>query len=203
MTENEEPAVGGCGWRETKKRRARDAMHRAAVELVAEHGAAHVTTEMIAERAGVSPRTFFNYWGSKEAAVLGVSHDRGAQAAGLLRARPADEPPHESVRAVMREMTASVLDDPRLRAAKRAAIEREPQIQQLSGRAMVALTGELTDALAERLEGPDARDRALLIVQLAYTASRCAFSLSMTRGTPAREELDRVFALLDAGEIVV
>jgi AcrR family transcriptional regulator len=42
------------------------AIRRAAIELGLEHGYSHVTVEMICEASMVSPRTFFNYFGSKE-----------------------------------------------------------------------------------------------------------------------------------------
>lgn len=47
------------------------AIHRAAHELVTAHGLAQTTVEAIASQAGVSKRTFFNYFATKEDAVLG------------------------------------------------------------------------------------------------------------------------------------
>ena len=45
---------------------------RGAIELALEHGYEHVTVDMICDVAGISQRTFFNYVGSKEGAVLGM-----------------------------------------------------------------------------------------------------------------------------------
>src|SRR5690625_8011977 len=83
--------VNSGGLRERKKRAARIETHRAALELVAERGLGGVTVEMIAERAGISPRTFFNHWATKEAALLGVVCTDAAGIGGALRARPAEE----------------------------------------------------------------------------------------------------------------
>lgn len=58
--------------RERKRTDTFKALHDAAAELVLEHGLNNVTVDEIADRAGVSPRTFFNYFPSKEDAVLGV-----------------------------------------------------------------------------------------------------------------------------------
>jgi AcrR family transcriptional regulator len=42
-----------------------------AVALALEHGLEHVTVEMICGASKVSPRTFFNYFGTKDNAILG------------------------------------------------------------------------------------------------------------------------------------
>lgn len=48
------------------------AIHRAAASLVLEEGPAETTIDAIAEMAGISRRTFFNYFSTKEDAVLGL-----------------------------------------------------------------------------------------------------------------------------------
>lgn len=45
-------------------------LHAAAATLVREKGVAATTIDEIAERANVSRRTFFNYYDSKEDAIL-------------------------------------------------------------------------------------------------------------------------------------
>ena len=59
------------GLRERKKRARREALIDATHRLVAEHGLDAVTVEAICEEAGVSARTFFNYFETKDDAVLG------------------------------------------------------------------------------------------------------------------------------------
>lgn len=60
------------GLRERKKRARREALIDATHRLVAEHGLDAVTVDAICAEAGVSPRTFFNYFESKDDAVLGI-----------------------------------------------------------------------------------------------------------------------------------
>lgn len=63
---------GDLTWREQKKLLTRKALHDAARRLVLAHGVNATTVEEICAEAGVSPRTFFNYFPSKAAAALGL-----------------------------------------------------------------------------------------------------------------------------------
>lgn len=60
------------GLRARRRRETTEAIERSAVELVMRHGFDRVTVDMICEAAAISQRTFFNYAGSKERAVLGI-----------------------------------------------------------------------------------------------------------------------------------
>lgn len=59
------------GLRERKRRATRRAIQLAVLELVGERGLDAVTIDEISRVADVSPRTFFNYFTSKEEALLG------------------------------------------------------------------------------------------------------------------------------------
>lgn len=63
----------GIGLRERQRRETLHQLHEAALALALEGGLHAATVDAIAERAGVSRRTFFNYHPSKEDAILGVS----------------------------------------------------------------------------------------------------------------------------------
>lgn len=59
------------GLRERKRLATRRAIQLAAVELASERGFDKVTIDEISHLANVSPRTFFNYFPSKESAIIG------------------------------------------------------------------------------------------------------------------------------------
>ncbi|WP_146168996.1 TetR/AcrR family transcriptional regulator [Actinoplanes italicus] len=59
------------GRREIKRRQTRLALITAALRLADERGVDRVTTEEISAAAEVSPRTFFNYFATKEHALVG------------------------------------------------------------------------------------------------------------------------------------
>ncbi len=84
--------VVGMGLRERKKQETRAALSWAAIRLIVERGADNVLVEDIASAAGVSPRTFNNYFSSKGEAVASRHLDRIGRMADDLRDRPAGEP---------------------------------------------------------------------------------------------------------------
>ena len=59
------------GLRERKRRATRLAIQQAALRIALDEGLAAVTVDEVSRRADVSPRTFFNYFPNKEAAILG------------------------------------------------------------------------------------------------------------------------------------
>lgn len=62
--------TGAGSLRQRQKEEARNAIHLAALDLFEEQGVAATTVQQVADRVGISPRTFFRYYKSKEQAVL-------------------------------------------------------------------------------------------------------------------------------------
>ncbi len=85
------------GLRERKKVATRHALGIAAMRLAIRHGLDNVLVEDIAEAAGVSARTFNNYFASKYEAICALDFDRAMRIGEALRSRPPGEPLWESV----------------------------------------------------------------------------------------------------------
>lgn len=81
-----------AGLRERKKLDTRRALSDAALKLALEGGFDAVTREAIADLAGVSLRTFNNYFSGKYEALAYRQSERLRRSIDVLRARPADEP---------------------------------------------------------------------------------------------------------------
>lgn len=189
------PAAAELGLREQKKRRTRLDMHKAAIELVAEHGLSAVTAQMIAQRAGVSTRTFFNHWSTKESAILGVIGDEGPRAVASLREKLEVMTVRQALHAVMRDGIANVPVDPELRDLKKRVMAKEPSLQSMSTGNLQAMQAELVDVLAESLDGEHARDHAEIMVQVGFALTRSAFSIAMRRGIDPVRAFDQVVAV--------
>ncbi|MFJ9032184.1 TetR/AcrR family transcriptional regulator [Streptomyces sp. NPDC102274] len=79
------------GLRERKKQATRVALREAALRLALERGPDNVRVDDIAEAAGVSPRTYNNYFSSRDQAIVAaITAERESRVAAAVAARPAD-----------------------------------------------------------------------------------------------------------------
>lgn len=87
--------------RELNKAATRQNITDAALGLLRTNGPGNFTAEDIAEAAGISRRTFFNYFSSTDAALAAITHSFLDNAIQQLRLRPAGEPILESAQAAL------------------------------------------------------------------------------------------------------
>jgi AcrR family transcriptional regulator len=92
--------------RERKRTKTRLMIQAEALRLFAEKGYSETTVEEVADAAAISPRTFFRYFPSKEDVVIWDEYD--PLVPELLQARPDEEPPIETLRAVIRQALTSL-----------------------------------------------------------------------------------------------
>jgi AcrR family transcriptional regulator len=100
----QEPTTAVPSRREQNKAATRQAITDAALELLRGKGPGNFTVEDIAEAAGISRRTFFNYFSSTEAALASVTNGFLDHALQQFRLRPAGEPILESARIALMQL---------------------------------------------------------------------------------------------------
>jgi AcrR family transcriptional regulator len=76
-------------------------IERTAIRLFLEQGFEATTIEQIATAAGISRRSFFRYFGTKEDILLGRLASQGPELQSALEARPMSEGPWEALRAAL------------------------------------------------------------------------------------------------------
>ncbi|WKX16763.1 TetR/AcrR family transcriptional regulator [Streptomyces sp. HUAS CX7] len=149
---SEKGAAGG-GLRERKKRATRAALAEAAVRLAAEHGTEKVTVEAISAAAGVSVRTFFNYFDSRDDAFVVVDADAGARMRRAVLDAPAELSPLEALREAMAAELAEAEQQHELWRLHAKVLHASPHLLARGVGAHMAAEADLADAIAERLRG--------------------------------------------------
>jgi AcrR family transcriptional regulator len=98
------------GLRERKRTETRNKLETAAVTLVLRDGLEHATLDAICEAADVSNRTFFNYFESKEDAIVGAKyvHVTDEAIADVLREHNGEAPAEVVVRLIFRVLDPSI-----------------------------------------------------------------------------------------------
>lgn len=171
------------GLRERKKRETRAGLHRAALEITHAEGTGAATVERIAEQAGVSTRTFFNYFASKDDAISGVDPALPEQLAAELLARPAEEPLVDALRAVMLGRLEAATADPELWALRRQVARDNPGFSAATVSSNLDVIDALADAAYQRAGSDPRSDAAPAALTFAVlSAIRAAFWVHARRG---------------------
>lgn len=192
------------GLRERKKAATRQSIADAALALALERGPGAVTVDDIADAAEVSTRTVFNYFPSKEAAILGFDPRRGEDVVVALRERPPHEPPLEAIHAALHAaMGASPTDETAAEWSARARLVSEhPHLLAAYLAGFATLEAQLAAVVAERLDlDPEADTYPRLVVTVAMAATRLAIHQAIEASTPSTipQGVDQAFAALAAG----
>jgi AcrR family transcriptional regulator len=111
----------GGGLREATRRAVRAQIAAAAVELFAEQGFEQTTVDQIATAVGMSQRSVFRYFATKEDMVVGELIEEGHRALDALVARPSDEPPWTALRRALDGCVSSLTTETGLRRARMLA----------------------------------------------------------------------------------
>ena len=138
--------------RDRKRQAVRDEIARAAWVLFDREGYEATTVEEIAEAAGISRRSFFRYYSSKEDVVVGTSDAFAEDFLARFARRPKQEAPLVSVQRVLRPLVTERLADVgrsvaivrllrRSRTLRRAMLERHARLEERLARMIAVRTG--------------------------------------------------------------
>jgi AcrR family transcriptional regulator len=193
------------GLREAKKLRTREEIAGQAMRLFVQRGFDNVTVAEIAAAAGVSEKTVYNYFPTKEDLFFDEVDDRIAGIVAVIRERG----PGVSVLASLRAKQLAEckrLCSPGFAHFARA-LESSPALQAKELEVMARIVQALTDAIASELglAERDARIAAGLVVSVHRQYFRAARqqALAGKHGVAAervlRADLERAYELLEHG----
>lgn len=190
--------------REQRKNQTREALCQAAVEIVGSEGIDALTADRIAQVAGVSRRTLFNYFARVEDIVTATIEDVSDETIREVVERPAAEPLREAVCAVLE----TLVDSPAF--AQIRQLERASRRSPATRRFLLEFGDRQAHAFAEGLArriGPDA-DPVFVSTLAAATAAILASATRLAVDSTDDEEqaaarhpeyVRRAFALLFDG----
>ena len=146
------------------------------MRLFLERGPAAVTVSDICEAAGVSARTFFNYFDAKEDALLPWDKHLSEEVITGLAARPAAEPPLTAVRQAIEQALPSLTASTGWQACDRV-LTAYPELHTTIVHGMLRNETRFADALARRAGQTGGSLYPQLLAGAAASAFRAAFSV--------------------------
>jgi AcrR family transcriptional regulator len=198
------------GLRERKRRATSRSIQFTVLELAAERGLAQVTVDEISRVANISPRTFFNYFASKEAAMVG-ENPLEVQPQLIDEFVRGDTPGDvfDGLLELMRQMALLGTADRELHQRRRQVLRDYPELFAIKVAGMQGFESVLTGALERRMSAsrpgavtglsPDPLTaQARLTALVAIATMRHAFTLwaEGADDESLSEKLDESFALL-------
>lgn len=171
--------------REQKKQATREALREAALRLALERGPDNVRVDDIAEAAGVSPRTYNNYFSSREQAIVAaVTTERETRVGAAVADQPADVRLADAViDAIVDQYTAQ--GDPGRDVL--LLITTRPALHDAFVHTATAIEHPLADAIGERLGDADPHTARVLAASVT-AAVRVALE-QWLQPTPANSGL--------------
>jgi AcrR family transcriptional regulator len=195
------------GIRERKRAATFRTIFTAAAELALDVGLEHATVDAISDRANVSSRTFFNYFASKEDAVLGIdSGSVSEEAIEHLSNHRTDDVLHDVASLVYSVIADSSITIDDARDLRKLVLEKYPQLLTRQILRVSAMEDRLGLVVADWLgtepnfanyTAEERLEAAQILLSVCLSAMRVAMK-KWPRGTSsdARENYTRAVDLL-------
>ncbi|MDI3423098.1 TetR/AcrR family transcriptional regulator [Streptomyces luteolus] len=156
---------------------------KAALELFMERGYDDVTVTHIAERAGITRRSYFRYFPDKRAVLFAGSEKLPPAVYKAVRAVHRDTPPMAAALEALARVGAQLVVQLRNAAERRAVIDASPELQERDRTKRAEVAASIATALTDRGTPPDT---ARLVAQTATLT----FEHACTRWVEAAGEED-------------
>ncbi len=193
-----------AGLRERKRLATARAIEMAAIDLVAEKGLDKVTVDEISRIADISPRTFFNYFASKESALVGEAPEPPAGDAVTAYVNAHSGSVFDGLGTLLAGAAEGKTNDSELMLKRRSLLREHPQLFAMRMAAMREFEDRLREIVAQRLVADDpslASDpdllvsRSRLITNVAFGAMKHAWACWADNegGVPLRDRLKDSF----------
>lgn len=176
----------------------------AALRMALRNGYETVTTEMIAAEAGVSVRTFFNYYPNKEAAIVGRRSEFSDNTLAWFQA--ASGPLVEDLFEALRQLLEDKQPNRETTRMIDALLSHTPELVSAFHASLQILKEQMTDLAVSRLD-EDARHDAEILAEIVAHATANAFrrwAHDETMGPGdlvlvARRQVERVVSIIAHG----
>lgn len=179
MTVIEGPEVG---LRERKRRATRRAIQLAVLDLVADRGLDGTTIDEISRRADVSPRTFFNYFATKEEALLGDTPEiPDDEVVERFVTAGSDSPLLDDLTVVLLGAARKSMADVEMMQRRHALLRQYPHLLGMRMATMRTFEEQVMSIVQRRLAADDAvlaaderllADRARLVTLVGFAVMR-------------------------------
>lgn len=186
------------GVREQKRRETLRRITDVGICLFIEKGIDGTTIDEIAEAAGISRRTFFHYFGSKDDILLSLQSGMSEMIAGEIRTAPLESSPYDAVRLALLKITGSIPSEDMFALDRMMRGSASVQARKQASYALHEAT--LFSALQQRWPEPDREPRLRLVAMVAVSALRLASEIFNQEGgkRPFPSILDGAFEGLQA-----
>jgi AcrR family transcriptional regulator len=157
----------------------------AAITLFAEQGYEETTVAEIAERAGLTKRTFFRYFSDKREVLFSGSEELARRWLEAVAAAPADGTPLAVVAAGLPPVAQMFIERHDFARIRAAIVEANPELRERELIKLQTLASAIKVALVARGISPNA---AILAAQAGVTVFHVAFARWVAQDDPTAFE---------------
>jgi len=171
--------------REQRRLRTTNTIRKAAVDLAYAHGLDAVTIDMISAKAGISPRTFFNYFPFREAALVPPDIEFSPQQ--IERFSAAKGTLEEDLLTLLAPIMEALGNDRETLRKSHELSQTAPKLLALSNSIFIKFDNAIAQVLAQRMRtNPESPDM-LHLAALVTATIKCGFGIWVVTGQGSAE----------------